>query len=135
MSKDAKKAPEAVLPVKEQKVPLKPKTVKTVNIGHSYTYILTTPEQRKAIDLLKYKIKLEKIIKDFFGEDLISVSILKDRYTLILNIPYEVGAKRRLGRLISDNSGLKEYVRTIEYNNTKDKSGQLFKMLNVEDTK
>ena len=104
------------------------KTSKTGDTGHTYTYILTSPEQKKAIDLLKFKTKLKEIMTEFFGEQLISVTFTKESYTLVLKDPYEVGAKRRLGRLISDNSGLKQFVHTISYNNEKDKSGQLFKL-------
>ena len=108
------------------------KTSKSDNTGNTYTYILTSPEQKKAIDLLKFKTKLEKIMTDFFGERLIGVTFTKESYTLTLKDSYEVGDKRRLGRLISDNSGLKQFVRTISYNNEKDTSGQLFKLQSRE---
>ena len=105
------------------------KKSKPDDTGYTYCYILSTLEQRKAIDLTKHKTAMEKIIKPFFGDRLISVSIEKDRYTLTLQDSYEVSDKRRLGRLISDGlPELKKHVRKIIYNGNKDTSGQLFRL-------
>lgn len=96
------------------------------NETFSYTYVLSCATQTKEINLVDYKTSLEKIIKEYLGSRLISLVIDKNSYTLTLNNNYETGDKRRLGRLISQNSGLKQYVRKISYNNAKDVSGQLF---------
>jgi len=97
------------------------------NISYTYTYVLSTVEQRKAINLIKYKSQLEKIIKNFFNERLKSVTFNKESYTLSLNEEYLVSDKRRLGRLISDGTNLKQYVNKIIYNGNQDVSGQLFR--------
>ena len=91
-----------------------------------YTYILSSATQIQAIDLLKYKAPLQTIIKDYFKEKLVKVVIDKISYTITLNTIYTVGEKRRLGRLISQKTDLKKYVRKIAYNNAQDSSGQLF---------
>ena len=100
-----------------------------------YHYILSTPEQREAIDLTKHKAKLQEIITGFFSKRLISLEIQKDGYILTLKDSFPVGDKRMLGRLISTNSGLKQYVRTVSYNNKQDSSGQLFKFKKPDSTK
>lgn len=92
----------------------------------SYTYVLSNPTQIKEINLLDYKDALEEIVKTYLQDKLINISIDKSSYTMILNVKLEVGDKRRLGRLISQNTDLKKYVRKISYNNSLDKSGQLF---------
>lgn len=91
-----------------------------------YTYILSNPTQIKEINLLDYKDSLETVIKSYLDNKLIDLQIDKSSYILNLNTKLEVGAKRRLGRLISQNTELKKYVRKISYNNSQDKSGQLF---------
>lgn len=92
----------------------------------SYTYVLSNPTQIKEINLLDYKDALEEIAKTYLQDKLINITIDKSSYTIILNVKLEVGDKRRLGRLISQNTDLKKYVRKISYNNSQDKSGQLF---------
>jgi hypothetical protein len=92
----------------------------------SYTYVLSNPTQIKEINLLDYKDALEEIVKTYLQDKLINISIDKSSYTMLLNSPLGVGDKRRLGRLISQNTDLKKYVRKISYNNSQDKSGQLF---------
>lgn len=92
----------------------------------SYTYVLSNPTQIKEINLLDYKDALEDIVKTYLQDKLISIAIDKSSYILVLNVKLEVGDKRRLGRLISQNTDLKKYVRKISYNNSQDKSGQLF---------
>ena len=106
-------------------------TAESEDTCYTYCYILSTVEQRKAIDLLKHKIVLEKIIKEFFQERLISIVIDKESYTLNLKDEYEVADKRRLGRVISDKSDLKQYVRRVAYNNNQDSSGQLFRLKKI----
>ena len=97
----------------------------------SYTYILSNTTQIKEINLIDYKDALENIIKEYLGAKLIEIQIDKTSYTLILNVKLEVGDKRRLGRLISQNTDLKKYVRKISYNNSQDTSGQLFVLKKV----
>ncbi len=92
----------------------------------TYTYVLSNPTQIKEIHLLDYKDALEDIVKTYLQDKLINITIDKSSYTLVLNVKLEVGDKRRLGRLISQNTDLKKYVRKISYNNSQDKSGQLF---------
>lgn len=105
------------------------KQSKSDDTGYHYCYILSTLEQRKAIDLTKHKSKLEKIIKSFFGDRLLSVIFDKESYTLTLKDEYEVADKRRLGRLISEGSSeLKQLVRKVIYNGNQDTSGQLFRL-------
>lgn len=104
------------------------KQSKSDDTGYTYCYILSTLEQRKAIDLTKHKSALEKIIKPFFGDRLISVVFDKESYTLTLKDEYQVSDKRRLGRLISEGSDLKKYVHKILYNGNQDISGQLFRL-------
>jgi len=111
----------------------KPKPSKFDDTSYTYTYILSTLEQRKAIDVSKHKVKLEKIIKEFFGDRLISVKFDKESYTLHLKDEYEVADKRRLGRLISEGSDLKRYVRKVLYNGNQDSSGQLFRIKAVNE--
>ena len=125
-------------PQKQSSTTKKSQTLQSDDICHTYCYILSTKEQRKAIDLTKHKSKLEIIIKSFFGERLISVVFDKESYTLNLKDEYEVADKRRLGRVISDKSDLKQYVRKVLYNNNQDSSGQLFrlkKIINIEEKK
>ncbi len=101
---------------------------------YTYCYMLSTVTQRKKIDLTKHKIKLEKIIKSFFGDRLISVVFDKESYTLNLKDEYEVADKRRLGRLISEGSSeLKQLVRKVIYNGNQDTSGQLFRIKKVSE--
>lgn len=107
-------------PVKETKVDDNETT------QFSYTYILSNPTQIKEINLLDYKDALEEIVKTYLQDKLISITIDKSSYTMILNVKLEVGDKRRIGKLISQNTELKKYVRKILYNNSQDKSGQLF---------
>lgn len=116
-------------------IPDKPQTLNSDDKSYTYTYILTTLKQREKINLEKHKPKLEKIIKEFFGSNLVSVTIHKDRYTLKLKNEFDIGAKRKLGRLISENSGLKQYVNTVIYNGNKDTSGQLFRLKKHNDDK
>jgi hypothetical protein len=92
----------------------------------SYTYVLSNATQIKEINLLEYKDALEEIVKTYLQDKLINITIDKSSYTMILNVKLEVGDKRRLGRLISQNTDLKKYVKKISYNNSQDKSGQLF---------
>ena len=92
----------------------------------SYTYVLSNATQIKEINLLDYKDALEEIVKTYLHDKLINITIDKTSYTLILKSNFEVGEKRRLGRLISQNTDLKQYVKKISYNNSQDKSGQLF---------
>lgn len=93
-----------------------------------YCYTLCTDEQKKNINLVSYKVKLNKIFKEFFKDRLADVVVKKNGYTLKLKDPYTVGEKRKLGRVISENTDLKKYVYRITYNNNVDKSGQLFKI-------
>jgi len=110
------------------------KKSKPDDTSYTYTYILSTVEQRKAIDLTKHKSKLEKIIESFFGDRLISVLFDKESYTLYLKDEYEVADKRRLGRLISEGSSeLKQHVRKVVYNGNQDTSGQLFRIKKVNE--
>ena len=95
---------------------------------YTYCYILSTKNQIKSIDLLNYKEDLQKIIESYFGEKLIEVEFSASSYTLILNQVYTVAEKRRLGQLISMNSDLSKHVNKISYNNSKDISGQLFRI-------
>lgn len=115
-----------------EKVPSSTKSTKKSkpdDTGYTYSYILSTLEQRKAIDLIKHKTVMEKIIKQFFGDRLVSVNIEKNSYSLTLKNTYEVSDKRRLGRLISDGlPELKKHVHKIIYNGNKDTSGQLFRL-------
>ena len=97
-------------------------------IGNEYTYILTTLEQRKAIDLSKHSTKLKKIIEGFFEDRLLSVTFDKESYTLKLKDDFTIGDKRRLGRLISEGSDLQKFVKKVIYNGNKDTSGQLFRI-------
>ena len=108
-------------------------TQKSDDTGFVYTYILSTPEQRKAIDLTQYKTQLQHVITQFFAERLLSVEFQANSYTLHLRDAYKVADKRRLGRLISENTDLKQYVRKILYNNSQDTSGQLFRLMKVAD--
>lgn len=96
------------------------------NTQFSYTYILSNATQMKEINLIEYKDALQTIIKDYLKDKLLDITIEKTSYTMKLNVKLEVGDKRRLGRLISQNTDLKKYVRKISYNNSQDTSGQLF---------
>lgn len=118
---------------KQAIVPIEAKTQKDGDTGFVYTYILSTLEQRKAIDLTKHKTKVEKVITDFFGDRLLSVEFQAHSYTLHLKNEYQAADKRRLGRLISENTDLKQYVHKILYNNSQDTSGQLFRLMKVSD--
>jgi len=102
--------------------------IKQNNSTYEYCYILSTKEQRDSINLIKYKTNLVKVIKEFFITSLVSVDIDKSTYTITLNKVFTIGNKRKLGRAISDNTDLKQYVRTISYNGKQDKSGQLFRI-------
>ncbi len=133
--------PKESKPVIKEKADAKPVTtttkakVKPDDNVFTYHYILSTPEQREAIDLTKHKAKLQEIITGFFSKRLISLEIQKDGYILTLKDSFPVGDKRMLGRLISTNSGLKQYVRTVSYNNKQDSSGQLFKFKKPDSNK
>ena len=125
----------------EPKIPRTSTTTKVLKELHTddtsyiYCYILSTVEQRQAIDLTKLKAKLEKIIKGFFGDRLLSVEFDKESYTLNLKDEYEVKDKRRLGRLISEGSPeLKQYVHKVFYNGNQDSSGQLFRLALIKAT-
>lgn len=106
--------------------PVKTKVDDKENSQFSYTYVLSNATQEKEINLLDYKDALEDIAKTYLHDKLINITIDKTSYTLVLNSNFEVGEKRRLGRLISQNTDLKKYVKKISYNNSQDKSGQLF---------
>ena len=106
--------------------PVKTKVDDKENTQFSYTYVLSNATQIKEINLLDYKDALEDIAKTYLHDKLINITIDKTSYTLILKSNFEVGEKRRLGRLISQNTDLKKYVKKISYNNSQDKSGQLF---------
>lgn len=110
------------------------KQSKSDDTGYIYCYILSTLKQRKAIDLTKHKSKLEKIIESFFGDRLLSVEFTKESYTLNLKDVYEVADKRRLGRLISEGSDLKQYIHKVIYNGNQDTSGQLFRLKKINDS-
>jgi hypothetical protein len=131
----------AKVSTQETKTKTPPQTTKSTkqsksdDTGYTYCYILSTVEQRKAIDLTKHKSKLEKIIKGFFGDRLLSVTFDKESYTLNLKDEYAISDKRRLGRLISEGSDLKQYVHKILYNGNQDTSGQLFRIKKVKDVK
>ncbi len=114
--------------ISDEKTGVPPIMGQNTAVGNVYTYILTTKEQRKAIDLIKHKSKLEKIIKGFFGERLLSLTFTKESYTLNIKDEYTIGDKRRLGRLISEGSDLKKFVKKVIYNGNKDTSGQLFRL-------
>lgn len=104
------------------------KSAKSDDTSYTYCYILSTQEQREAIDLTKHKTKLTKVVKEFFTTRLLSLEIDKQSYTIKLNEVYTIGDKRKLGRAISTNTDLKKFVRTVEYNGGQDKSGQLFRI-------
>ena len=106
--------------------PVKTKVDDKENTQFSYTYVLSNATQIKEINLLDYKDALEDIAKTYLHDKLINITIDKTSYTLILKSNFEVGEKRRLGRLIPQNTDLKKYVKKISYNNSQDKSGQLF---------
>lgn len=120
----------AVEPKKQTATPTTKKlqTAEASDTSYTYCYILSTLQQRKSIDLTKHKSQLEKIIESYFGDRLVSLKFNKESYTLTLTEEYEVADKRRLGRLISEGSGLKQYVRKILYNGNQDTSGQLFRI-------
>ena len=107
---------------------LAPITGRDTAIGKEYCYVLTTIEQRKAIKLTKHKAKLEKIIKAYFSDRLLSLTFTDDSYTLTLKDEFHIGEKRRLGRLISEGSDLHKYVKKVIYNGSQDTSGQLFRL-------
>lgn len=94
---------------------------------YKYCYTLCTEHQRKNINLLEYKAKLQAIFKEFFKEKYKSSIIKPDKYILKLNSDFTIGEKRMLGREISEKSGLSDFVYRFAYNNETDKSGQLFK--------
>ncbi len=106
--------------------PVKTKVDDKENTQFSYTYVLSNATQIKEINLLDYKDALEDIAKTYLHDKLINITIDKTSYTMLLKSNFEVGEKRRLGRLISQNTDLKKYVKKISYNNSQDKSGQLF---------
>ena len=114
--------------ISDEKSGITPITGQKTAVGKEYTYILTTQEQRKAIDLTKHKSKLDKIIKGFLGERLLTISFTKENYTLSIADEFTIGDKRRLGRLISEGSDLQKFVKKVIYNGNKDTSGQLFKL-------
>ena len=110
------------------------KQSKSDDTGYQYCYILSTVTQREKIDLTKHKSKLEKIIKSFFGDRLISVEFTEEAYTLNLKDEYEVKDKRRLGRLISSGvDELKQQARKIIYNGNQDTSSQIFRIKKVSE--
>ena len=95
---------------------------------YTYCYILCTEEQRKSINLIEYKYKLQKLFKEFFDAKYVSSSIKKDRYILKLNESFKIGEKRQLGRLISETTDLNKHVYRFKYNNQRDRTGQLFRI-------
>lgn len=109
------------------------KPAKSDDTSYTYCYILSTQDQRDAIDLTKHKVKLSKVIKEFFSTRLISLTIDKQSYTIKLKEEYTVGDKRKLGRAISTGTDLKKFVRTVAYNGGSDKSGQLFRLKKESD--
>lgn len=108
----------------EEEPPLE--TIKSDDTIFSYTYILSTQSQKESINLVEYKEQLEAIATEYLQSQLISIEVETDRYTLTLNSLFTVGQKRRLGKLISTNTNLKDYVKKVAYNNSQDTSGQLF---------
>lgn len=112
------------------KTPIKTKVADKGIQQYSYTYVLSNVNQLKEINLLEYKESIELIAKTYLLNKLLEITIEKTSYTLILNSNFEVGEKRRLGRLISQNTNLKKYVKKVSYNNSQDKSGQLFVLKN-----
>ena len=128
-TKDTIKSDTQASKTKTQSLPAElPKESKADDTNYSYCYVLTTLEQRKAIKLTQHKTKLEKIIKEFFGDKLLEVLFTDDSYRLTLTEEYTIGDKRRLGRLISEGSDLKKFVKKVIYNGNKDTSGQLFRL-------
>lgn len=120
--------PEDVKTLKLSSTTKPQKKSKSDDIGYTYCYVLTTKEQKNAIQLTKHSAKLEKIIRGFFGDRLIAVTFTDDSYTLELKDEYSIGDKRRLGRLISEGSDLQKFVKKVIYNGQKDTSGQLFRI-------
>lgn len=124
---------------KDEKKSVAPKGVKKENekqsddIRYSYCYILSTVAQRKALDLTKHKAKLQKTIKSYFSEQLVSVEVYPDHYYLVLSEPFSIAQKRRLGRLISEECNFRAYVHKVIYNNAQDTSGQLFRLCTEKD--
>lgn len=125
-SKSAKPTPSSAKP--PQTTP-ETKTSETGDTTHTYCYILVTPRQKKDIDLLKSKSKLEKLFKSFFTTRLLSVKIESDRYTLELTDEFKVGEKRMLGRQVGAIDDMKQFAKKVYYNNGADFSTQLFKQL------
>jgi hypothetical protein len=102
-------------------------TIKSDDTTFSYTYILSTQSQKESINLVvEYKEQLEAIATEYLQSQLISIEVQTDRYTLTLSSILTVGQKRRLGKLISTNTNLKQYVKKVAYNGSQDTSGQLF---------
>jgi len=101
-------------------------TIKSDDTIFSYTYILSTQSQKESINLVEYKEQLEAIATEYLQSQLISIEVQTDRYTLTLSSLFTVGQKRRLGKLISTNTNLKQYVKKVAYNGSQDTSGQLF---------
>jgi len=104
------------------------KTSKPDDARHVYRYVLSTKNQREAIDLLKSKMKLEKLFSSYFGSRLITVSITSDSYTLSLTDEFKVGEKRMLGRQVGLIDDMKRHAKKVYYNNAQDFSTQLFKL-------
>lgn len=78
---------------------------------YEYHYELRTLKQKKHINLLDYKKVLDAIFFDFFKDDLVNAVVIKDGYILKLKTEFKNGATRSLGRKISLESGLKQFVK------------------------
>lgn len=118
---------------KQPETTKKPQAPKADDTVFTYCYILSTLEQRKALDLTKHKEKMIKTISSFFAERLISVEIFQNNYFLKLKDEYDIGSKRRLGRILSANCGFTQYSKKVNYNNNKDLSTQLFRVCKEKD--
>ncbi len=125
---NSKAAKPAISTPKPPKGTPESKKSKSDDARYIYRYILSTKEQREKIDLLKSKIKLEKLFKSYFDKRLLSVKIEADSYTLSLTDEFKVGEKRMLGRQVGAIDDMKKHAKIIYYNNGADHSTQLFKL-------
>ena len=114
------------LQTSEAKANSKDEVVKPDNKDFTYTYVLSTASQKKQIDLIKYKKQLQEIFKNYFGDKLISSTVKKDKYTLVLKDEYTKGEKIQVGKTISTKTDLNKYAKRVAYNGGQDKSGQIF---------